>query len=98
MTDLEKTIQRDLLERLIIQFRRGANDMEMTIALAGDHYTYRDRLRMHSWAASELEREHLYLLGYEESSERLRAMQVEIEAERQEALANPRPLYVPDED
>jgi hypothetical protein len=65
---------RDMLERLISDCLLEARWMDYIISTYGEHYTYRDKQRFSSWMAQELERQHLYLVKYDESSKRLREL------------------------
>ena len=77
----EKEIKRDFLEQLIEKYWREVIQMDKTIRLAGDHYTYREKRQYCSWQAQELEREHLYLVGYDDSSVRCRKIRDKVNKE-----------------
>lgn len=79
---LNKTIiERNLLERLIRRYLLEAAGMDHTIKTCGDHYTYRDLKRMYEYMEQELEREHIALLKYVESTERCREIRRQVAEE-----------------
>jgi hypothetical protein len=67
----KKIIERDLLERLFEDALRMSRQMDKTVALCGEHYTYRNVQKHSQYMAYELERELLGLLGYDASSQRI---------------------------
>ena len=84
MRKLAAVIKRDLLESLIEKYLREARTMERSIALAGNHYTYRAGLNFCLSAARDLESEHLYLLcNYAESEKRCLTIRDKVLSDKQ---------------
>ena len=82
----KQIVERDLLERLLEKALRTDKQMDKTIRLFGDHYTYRDLQRSARHMAAELEQEHLYtLLDYPESRRRCQAIRERVLADPQYA-------------
>jgi len=68
-------IQVELLEKLIEHYIREVREMQRTIKMAGDHYTYRDKARACFILRDELSRWHMAILQYKESTRRIREIE-----------------------
>ena len=81
-----------LLEELIEFNIKEAREAEHTAYIAGAHYTYLDKMRGHRQAVTDLERFHMGLLKYPESSKRLRAIRNRIELEMNKKYSENAPM------
>jgi hypothetical protein len=68
-------IQVELLEKLIEHYIREIREMQKTIKISGDHYTYRDKARACFILRDELTRWHMAILQYKESTRRIREIE-----------------------
>jgi hypothetical protein len=76
-------IKIELLEKLIEHYYREVREMQRTIKLAGDHYTYRDKARACFILSDDLQRWHMEILHYKESTRRINEI-------RDRVLSDPR--------
>lgn len=73
--DAETEIRVRILEEMYEYHWTEATAAMRTLEFARDHYTYRDIARAHLVAAEWVEREHMGILKYQLSQERLRPIQ-----------------------
>ncbi len=64
LSEHDRRIRQLLLLELILWNIQERDAMEHTIEIAGDHYTYRDKMRHHAMAISDLTQQHMYEVGY----------------------------------
>jgi hypothetical protein len=87
----------ELLEELIEFNIREAREMEHVRFVAGNHYTYTDKMISHRYAAADLEHRHRELLRYPESSKRLNAIRERVELDMNDKYPDTAPMSIEDE-
>lgn len=75
-----------ILEEMYEYHLRESTAGARCILFAGDHYTYRDIVRAHQVAAEWTAREHMGILKYSESRERLHDIEDRVYADHKRLL------------